>query len=233
VHTPRHIRKNSGFSTQEEHIVLLGLEARTGTPNLRYATRSTYEGLQYRAFTDIPPLLCPQCGEHLGVPIIYQKEQRLAFRLFAGAVTTKIRKRHSKDPTASEGSAHRCQYGISAYPPKKGSVSNVEMVTPRALTYKVLLPSISVFETSPPCEPGWVHIGKKWSDRGYTADASTPRTRVMIRSQNDGWSIGVRVLTARPGADRRLYRAPGLPVTIVTICSSIASARERSCVRGN
>ena len=55
---------------------------------------NTYEGLQYRAFKDIPPLLCPQCGEHLGVPIIYQKEQRLAFRLFAGAVTTKIRKRH-------------------------------------------------------------------------------------------------------------------------------------------
>jgi hypothetical protein len=40
VHTPRHIRKNSGFSTQEEHIVLLGLEALTKTPNLRYATRS-------------------------------------------------------------------------------------------------------------------------------------------------------------------------------------------------
>jgi hypothetical protein len=54
----------------------------------------TYEGLQHRALQDIPPLLCPQCGEHLGMPMIYQKEQRLAFRLFAGAVTTKIRKRH-------------------------------------------------------------------------------------------------------------------------------------------
>ena len=42
MHTPRHIRKNSGFSTQEEHIVLLGLEALTETPNLRYATRSKY-----------------------------------------------------------------------------------------------------------------------------------------------------------------------------------------------
>jgi len=41
----------------------------------------TYEGLQHRALTDIPHLLCPQCGEHLGMPIIYQKEQRLAFRL--------------------------------------------------------------------------------------------------------------------------------------------------------
>ena len=54
----------------------------------------TYEGLQHRTLTDIPHLLCPQCGEHLGIPIIYQKEQRLAFRLFAGAVTTKICKHH-------------------------------------------------------------------------------------------------------------------------------------------
>jgi hypothetical protein len=59
---------------------------------------NTYEGLQHRALTDIPPLLCPQCGEHLGMPIIYQKEQRLAFRLFAGAVTTQLRKRHEKAP---------------------------------------------------------------------------------------------------------------------------------------
>jgi len=58
----------------------------------------TYEGLQHRALQDIPQLLCPQCGEHLGMPIIYQKEQRLAFRLFAGAVTTQIRKRHEKAP---------------------------------------------------------------------------------------------------------------------------------------
>ena len=42
MHTPRHIRKNSGFSTQDEHIVLRGLEALTETPNLRYATRSIY-----------------------------------------------------------------------------------------------------------------------------------------------------------------------------------------------
>lgn len=54
----------------------------------------TYAGIQHRALEDIPQLLCPHCGEHLGIPIIYQKEQRLAFRLFAGAVTTTIRKRH-------------------------------------------------------------------------------------------------------------------------------------------
>jgi hypothetical protein len=42
VHTPRHIRKNSGFSTQDEHIVLLGLDVLTETLYLRYATCSTY-----------------------------------------------------------------------------------------------------------------------------------------------------------------------------------------------
>ena len=42
VHTPRHIRKNSGFSTQDEHMVLLGLEALTEALYLRYATCSTY-----------------------------------------------------------------------------------------------------------------------------------------------------------------------------------------------
>jgi len=40
LHTSRHIRKNSSFSTQDEHLVLLGLEALIDTPNLRYATRS-------------------------------------------------------------------------------------------------------------------------------------------------------------------------------------------------
>lgn len=52
-----------------------------------------YEGLQHRALQDLPHLLCLQCREHLGIPMISQKEQRLAFRLFARAVTPKIRKR--------------------------------------------------------------------------------------------------------------------------------------------
>jgi hypothetical protein len=42
VHTLWYIRKNSGFSTQEEHLGLLGLEALTNALNLRYATRSKY-----------------------------------------------------------------------------------------------------------------------------------------------------------------------------------------------
>ena len=42
MHTPRHTRKTSSFSTQDEHLVLLGLEALTEAPNLYYATRSNY-----------------------------------------------------------------------------------------------------------------------------------------------------------------------------------------------
>ena len=44
MHTSRHSRKNSSFSTQGEHLVLLGLEALTEASNLRYATRSKYQG---------------------------------------------------------------------------------------------------------------------------------------------------------------------------------------------
>ena len=45
-HTSRHTGKNSSFSTQDEHLVLLGLEALTDTSNFHSATRSNYrEGL--------------------------------------------------------------------------------------------------------------------------------------------------------------------------------------------
>src|ERR1043166_6224770 len=42
LHTSRHTRKTSSFSTQDEPLVLLGMEALTGVSNLHYATRSTY-----------------------------------------------------------------------------------------------------------------------------------------------------------------------------------------------
>ena len=48
MHTPRHIRKNSGFSTQDEHMVRLGLEALTEALYLRYATCSNYMAEEYR-----------------------------------------------------------------------------------------------------------------------------------------------------------------------------------------
>lgn len=40
--------------------------------------------------TDEDKLLCPQCKEMLGSKIIYEKEDRPAYRIFVGAVTKKI-----------------------------------------------------------------------------------------------------------------------------------------------
>jgi hypothetical protein len=37
-------------------------------------------------------LLCPNCKKLLGVKYVYEKENRLAFRLFAGEITKKIAK---------------------------------------------------------------------------------------------------------------------------------------------
>ena len=38
----------------------------------------------------IPNLVCPKCKLVLAVPYVYEKEDRLAYRLFVGAVTKKI-----------------------------------------------------------------------------------------------------------------------------------------------
>lgn len=48
---------------------------------------SIYDGTQNLALKDIPNLICPKCKKLLGVPMIYEKEQRLALRLFVGAVS--------------------------------------------------------------------------------------------------------------------------------------------------
>jgi hypothetical protein len=37
-------------------------------------------------------LVCPSCKEILGVPVIYKKEKRPAYRLFTGAILKKISK---------------------------------------------------------------------------------------------------------------------------------------------
>jgi hypothetical protein len=39
---------------------------------------------------DMPQLICKNCKQHLGVPMNYKKENRLAYRLFVGAVSKKI-----------------------------------------------------------------------------------------------------------------------------------------------
>jgi hypothetical protein len=43
LHTSRHTRKNSSFSTQDKHMVLLGLEALPSASHLHYATCSKYK----------------------------------------------------------------------------------------------------------------------------------------------------------------------------------------------
>lgn len=41
-------------------------------------------------------LVCSQCAQIIGTKIIYEKENRLAYRLFVGAVTKKIIKKTEK-----------------------------------------------------------------------------------------------------------------------------------------
>lgn len=48
--------------------------------------------------TDRDNLLCQQCKEILGKMIVYEKEDRPAFRLFVGAVTKKITKSNPSSP---------------------------------------------------------------------------------------------------------------------------------------
>lgn len=56
----------------------------------RISDSKDYSGLENMAFKKLPQLICKSCGRLLGVPIVYEKENRLAFRLFQGAVTKKI-----------------------------------------------------------------------------------------------------------------------------------------------
>ncbi len=40
----------------------------------------------------LPQLVCPHCHQLIGIPYIYEKEKRPAFRLFEGSVTKKVAK---------------------------------------------------------------------------------------------------------------------------------------------
>ena len=51
-----------------------------------------YGGLAGLPLSKLPQLICKSCQRLLGVPIEYEKENRLAFRLFQGAVAKKIKK---------------------------------------------------------------------------------------------------------------------------------------------
>jgi ribosomal protein S27E len=47
--------------------------------------------LQNVNLKDIPFLKCQKCGEILGTPYIYQKEERKAFRIYQDAIIKKIK----------------------------------------------------------------------------------------------------------------------------------------------
>lgn len=49
-----------------------------------------YSNLSNKSLDELPQLTCKQCKRHLGVPMVFEKEKRFAFRLFQGSVTKKI-----------------------------------------------------------------------------------------------------------------------------------------------
>jgi len=77
---------------------LVAVYQKDGPGNLRrmYLDRifspSSIYGLEQSEIKEIKPLVCNKCNELLGIPYIYVKETRKAFRLFQDAVTKKIRK---------------------------------------------------------------------------------------------------------------------------------------------
>ena len=48
--------------------------------------------LQKIPLKKIPVFICPRCKQVIGIPFVYKKEQRLAFRLFEGSITKKVKK---------------------------------------------------------------------------------------------------------------------------------------------
>jgi len=54
-----------------------------------YASKK-YADLQNEHLKNVPQLVCTNCKQHIGMPFNYAKEDRLAYRLFVGAVIKKI-----------------------------------------------------------------------------------------------------------------------------------------------
>lgn len=49
-----------------------------------------YSGNEKSSLMSIPQLICSKCNTVIGIPYIYEKENRLAYRLFVGGVVKKI-----------------------------------------------------------------------------------------------------------------------------------------------
>ena len=56
----------------------------------RISESNLYSGLDKLPLKKIPKLTCPNCKQLLGIPYIYKKEDRLAFRLLIGCVSKKV-----------------------------------------------------------------------------------------------------------------------------------------------
>jgi hypothetical protein len=56
----------------------------------RIASPKEFTKLQNVPIKRVPNLICPYCKRLIGIPYIYEKEKRPAFRLFQGSVTKKI-----------------------------------------------------------------------------------------------------------------------------------------------
>lgn len=53
---------------------------------------SVFEGQESKSLKAARSFVCPNCKQQLGTPIVYKKENRLAYRLFVGSVLKKISK---------------------------------------------------------------------------------------------------------------------------------------------
>ncbi len=58
----------------------------------RISNSKKWAGLESFTVKEISQLICDKCKSVLGIPYIYEKEKRPAFRLFVGSVTKKITK---------------------------------------------------------------------------------------------------------------------------------------------
>ncbi len=58
----------------------------------RMLSPEKYQKYSKLSVKNIPQLTCHNCNEHLGVPMIYKKETRLAYGLFVGSVKKEISK---------------------------------------------------------------------------------------------------------------------------------------------
>lgn len=58
----------------------------------RIAAPGRLVGLEKKSIKSIPPIKCPKCGSIVGMPYIYEKENRKAFRVFQDALVKRIKK---------------------------------------------------------------------------------------------------------------------------------------------